>query len=265
MGYLTFPFVLLEFNASVRLYLRVFMCLHVIGLITIYVLPRFIRGESRSQQTQQSSVPVETETTVTTEKRQHNVIQKMVDKIGSSDDAKKWELNNGPMTIVADADDNTTNRCDIRINGKCDDDIGTEHTNASTDSISSDVANHTHNNNQPLHSLSETNRVNNNSRTDKNNHLSQKIRVRIDNETKNIEGFIDKTVTGIVELKEDLMRVSGDELYATDPDGLRKRASNASNVNGCAENKDVDLFLRKEINMNQVNVLPAVLSNGHGD
>lgn len=195
----------------------------------------------------------------------------MVDKIATEtlhpngDDAKKWALNKGPMIVT-----NLTNNCDIKINEKCDDapanDDENAKANASTElrTASSDVANHT---NQPLHSLSESNRLNSSSKGDEHNHLSQKIRERIDSETRNIEEFIDKTVTGIVELKEDLMRVSGDELYATNPDGLRKRAQQNGMSNGCSEGKDVETFLRKEINMavNQVNVLPAVLSNGHGD
>lgn len=259
MGYLTFPFVLLEFNPSVRLYLKVYMCLHLVGLITIYVLPRFIRGEPKSEPIQKSTTQTN-DIVAPTEKRHDNIVQKMVDKIATETlhenggDAKKWALNNGPI-IVADVDDNTTNNCDIKINEKYDDT-----TNASIDTSSTDVAKHS---NQPW------NNNNNNSKCDGNNHLSQKIRERIDSETRNIEDFIDKTVTGIVELKDDLMRVSGDELYANSPDGLRKRVNNNganNNNNGCGDGKDVESFLRKEIMaVNQVNVLPAVLSNSHGD
>lgn len=296
MGYLTFPFVLLEFNASIRLYLILFVCLHLIGLITIYVLPLFIRGEPKSQKIEK---PLQTTNDIitTTEKQQNNnVVQSMVDTIANEtlhqngSDAKKWALkNNGPIMIVADDDDNTTNNCDIKINdnGKCCDDERnivddtiSPNTNFTIDTTSNDVNNH---NSQPIvHNigLSETtNRLNNNiNKCNENNknHLSQKIRERIDSETRNIEEFIDKTVTGIVELKDDLMRVSGDELYAMNPDGLRKRINNHNNnnnnscngginINGCADAKDVDTFLRKEMNMTQVKVLPAVLSNGHGD
>ncbi|XP_059620421.1 lysophospholipid acyltransferase 6 [Phlebotomus argentipes] len=45
MGYATFPFVILGFKASLTLYLKFYMCLHVIALVTIFVLPRFMRGE----------------------------------------------------------------------------------------------------------------------------------------------------------------------------------------------------------------------------
>lgn len=190
----------------------------------------------------------------------------------NGDTAKKWALNNGPI-IIADTDDNLTKNCDIKINGKHDDAIGSggggDSAHASTVTSSNGIANHT---NQPLHSLSHSNKLNNNKSDEINNHLSQKIRERIDSETRNIEEFIDKTVTGIVELKADLMRVSGDELNAMNLDGMRKRATNSNGfgqTHGCIDGKEgVDTFLRKEINMavsNQVNVLPVVLSNGHGD
>lgn len=92
--------------------------------------------------------------------------------------------------------------------------------------------------------------------------LSHIIRKRIDSETRNLEELIDKTVNGIVELKEDLMRVSDDERLAGLGDGLRRR----SHSEWASETVGVDKFLKREINaaVNQVNVLPAVLSNGHG-
>lgn len=96
-------------------------------------------------------------------------------------------------------------------------------------------------------------------------HLSKKIRERIDSETRNIEEFIDKTVTGIVELKDDLMRVNQDEMYATKLDGVAGTSDDGPrkrNLSGRNEN-EIETFLRKEISNG--NVLPAVLSNGHAD
>lgn len=92
--------------------------------------------------------------------------------------------------------------------------------------------------------------------------LSHIIRKRIDSETRNLEELIDKTVNGIVELKEDLMRVSDDERLAGLGDELRR----CSQSEWTSETVGVDKFLKREINaaVNQVNVLPAVLSNGHG-
>lgn len=102
-------------------------------------------------------------------------------------------------------------------------------------------------------------------------HLSKKIRERIDSETRLIEdkllsGF-DKTVTGIVELKDDLMRVNQDEIYATagikllnDDDGnvgLRKR-----NLTDMTNGKEIETFLRKEMSNANVKV---VLGNSQAD
>ncbi|KAG4067687.1 hypothetical protein HA402_005459 [Bradysia odoriphaga] len=99
--------------------------------------------------------------------------------------------------------------------------------------------------------------------TDMNN-LSYMIREKIDCETRNIENFIDKTVdktvTGIVELKDDLMSYGNDDQIYMNADGLRQR-----NVDKKSDNEN---FIRKEIEalnnaVQQNNVLPAVLSNGH--
>lgn len=109
--------------------------------------------------------------------------------------------------------------------------------------------------------------------------LSQKLKEKIDIETRNIEEFIDKTVTGIVELKDEIMRMNENESHLFIPaEGLRKRNTNIDNVNSSSSNTvisssnnktdGVDAFLKKEIDainaaVQQANVLPAVLSNGH--
>ncbi|XP_023171468.2 lysophospholipid acyltransferase 1 isoform X2 [Drosophila hydei] len=56
MGYTTFPFVMLEFMGSIKLYLRFYLCLHLISLVTIFILPRFIRGEQRAQRSSGTDV-----------------------------------------------------------------------------------------------------------------------------------------------------------------------------------------------------------------
>lgn len=98
---------------------------------------------------------------------------------------------------------------------------------------------------------------------DKDN-LSYLIREKIDCETRNIEKFIDKTVdktvTGIVEFKDDLMSYGNDDQIYMNADGLRQR-----NVDRKSDNEN---FIKKEIEalnnaVQQNNVLPAVLSNGH--
>lgn len=98
---------------------------------------------------------------------------------------------------------------------------------------------------------------------DKDN-LSYMIREKFDSETRNIENFIDKTVdktvTGIVELKDDFMNYGNDEQIYVNADGLRQR-----NLDKKMENEN---FIKKEIEalnnaVQQNNVIPAVLSNGH--
>lgn len=98
-----------------------------------------------------------------------------------------------------------------------------------------------------------------------------------------IEEFLDKTVTGIVELKDDLLRMNEDsvDIMFLNTEGLRKRnnfESSSTNGGGIGvgtlltsasdNNTSVDKFLKKEIDalnaaVQQANVLPAVLSNGH--
>lgn len=49
MAYATFPFVFLEFEGSARLYLKMFMCLHLVALATLFGLPRILSGEKKSR------------------------------------------------------------------------------------------------------------------------------------------------------------------------------------------------------------------------
>lgn len=99
--------------------------------------------------------------------------------------------------------------------------------------------------------------------------LSYLIKKNIEIETRNIEELFDKTVTGIVELKDDLMRINDNELFlssSNEEERLRKRNNNKNITT--TNDIGVDKFLKKEIEalnaaVQQVNVLPAVLSNGH--
>lgn len=112
---------------------------------------------------------------------------------------------------------------------------------------------------------SPQNGINNNNND---RHLSKKIRERIDSETRLIEDKLvssfDKTVTGIVELKDDLMRVNQNEIYApagmklmNNDEGLRKR-----NLTEMTNGKEIETFLRKEMNNANVKV---VLGNSQAD
>jgi len=123
--------------------------------------------------------------------------------------------------------------------------------------------------------------------------LSSKLKEKIEAETKNIEEFIDKTVTetvsGIVEFKNDLMRdiefpklkLPGSNgaisLDSSNGGGLRKRTISSVHDNGTDPgHATADLhppleengaaFLKKEIEVINAVVqqaVPAVLSNGH--
>lgn len=103
--------------------------------------------------------------------------------------------------------------------------------------------------------------VNDGETTEQEAQISHIIKEKFDIGTRNIEEFIDETVTGIVELKDDLMRVNDTENIYIQTDGLRKR--NADNKLG-----NPTEFIKYEIDalnaaVQQAHVLPAVLSNGH--
>lgn len=87
-------------------------------------------------------------------------------------------------------------------------------------------------------------------------------------EAAHIEKLIDAAVTGVVELKDDLMRMNEPEVYSDSAiDGLRKRNLTENGFEmtaGGGKNTDVETFLKKEIDaIKEANVIPAVLSNGH--
>ncbi|XP_055320528.1 lysophospholipid acyltransferase 6 isoform X2 [Sitodiplosis mosellana] len=265
MGYLTFPFILLEFKTSLSLYLNLFMCLHIVGLIMIYVLPHFIRGE-RSQKSNAVTAPTlngfHNASSPTSGTNSNGVVQlNGVQSNGVNSHQSKTKIvqsNNAHNNEqFVDYLPNNSNQCDINVNteNKLDDDT-TNGDNGANGSTTDSASTATDCNN----SLSNNDTQDYRQPTSTDQHLSKKIRERIDSETRYIEEFIDKTVTGIVELKEDLMRVNQDDIYAsgTSDDGLRKR-----NLSDMTNGKEIETFLRKEIN--NANVLPAVLSNGHAD
>lgn len=249
------------------------MCLHVVGLITIYVLPRFIRGE----RPQKCNAAVTTTTTTPTSNGIHNDLSASITR---SNGVQSNGVNSHQKTKIVQSNSahkneqfidyvpNNSNQCDISLNtdNKLNDDAangntsGLDHT-ASTEIAAAEAA--------CSNSLSNNDTQDYRHQTSTDQHLSKKIRERIDSETRYIEEFIDKTVTGIVELKDDLMRVNQDDMYATkieygngiagtSDDGIRKR-----NLSDMTNGKEIETFLRKEIN--NANVLPAVLSNGHAD
>ncbi|XP_034107167.1 lysophospholipid acyltransferase 6 isoform X1 [Drosophila nasuta] len=303
MGYATFPFVLLEFMGSIKLYLRFFLCLHLISLVTIFILPKFIRGEPRTQRSSRSSaganVPVSTQS--------DGNITAAVDQ---------------PLAVAASTDD-------LNANDEKEDGVESKHAKRNNDtmpqqqqqqSLQHDLKQNQspilqprpqllqqqqspkpiqHHNGQQICARDAVSVPHDQCEMDQ---LSSKLKEKIEAETKNIEEFIDKTVTetvsGIVEFKNDLMRdiefpklklaagsVSSGAANLVDAAaaGLRKRnissahdsnsnnTNNTNTANACADHapeENSGAFLKKEIDainavVQQANVLPAVLSNGH--
>lgn len=315
MGYLTFPFILLEFRvsargshaivhfcdyfmliclsqASLQLYLNLYMCLHIVGLLVIYGLPQFMRGE-RSQPQKASNAPVLGSSTTSMNGTANNakpthpiLITKETDD-AQSNKIDGLTVSNGhlpkivPTTTVQDPNNahkieqfvdtipiDRRNQCDINVNNtelrlKTDNGIsdGGDVIGGDGDSNASTAI-----------ATAPSPATNNNYNNDSDQHLSLKIRERIDSETRLIEDKLvssfDKTVTGIVELKDDLMRVNDDEMYGAagmkminDDDatggGLRKR-----NLADITNGKEIETFLRKEMNNANVKV---VLGNSQAD
>lgn len=256
------------------------MYLHIVSLITIYVLPRFIRGE-RPQQS----------TAVT--KLSSNGIHQSVSSASAANGAQTNLMGSHQKTKIVLSNDTNANRkksvqfvdvvpsrsnqCDINVNNgnsKLEADLNVNGDHGAEDSVGNGSAiggaTPEANVNTSINLRDEDlNDYRRQVYADDDN-LSMKIRERIDSETRYIEEFIDKTVTGIVELKDDLMRVNKDEIFSTKfeyGNGLANGINEDGNVLRKRNGNEIEQFLRKEINnaVNQVNVLPAVLSNGHAD
>lgn len=184
------------------------MCLHIVAIVTIFALPKIIRGEKRSKNSSSNS---------TTIKQNENEM--------SSRDNNSCKLNFS--NNIPDRD----KEC-VKMNGFIDSE---------------------------------------NNITKENDNLSYFIKEKIENEARNIEELFDKTFTGIVELKEDLMKINNQNEIFISSEGLRKRYMDMKSSESCGGGGGggggVE-FIKKEIDalnaaVQQVNVLPAVLSNGH--
>ncbi|XP_035785422.1 lysophospholipid acyltransferase 1-like isoform X2 [Anopheles albimanus] len=296
MAYATFPFVLLEFRASLDMYLNVFMCLHLVALITVFVLSKFVpRGKGREAGAERSRSKV---TLVAAEDEQN---------------AEKLLLQSAaPLAVASEA---------ILSNG---DHRGTT-AGPNTDPGSSQIRYRGENGRRPERSLlsvttelpisSSTSSSINHKKTDEqlsaedNNNSSsapapatvgigkspkptrERIKEKLEQETRNFEEFIDKTVTGFVELKDDLMRLNdsnmsglyiprkvngsamnggghGNASNGETGDILNGTANGTTATGTAATTSTSGAFLKKEIDalnaaVQQANVLPAVLSNGH--
>ncbi|XP_055853573.1 lysophospholipid acyltransferase 6 [Episyrphus balteatus] len=240
MGYATFPFVLLECMVSVRLYLKLFMCLHIIAIATFVILPKLIRGDKPSKIPSNITSIVDNGNTNQNHHQLTNndlIQQKLSDALAATDsNAKLVDTSGDSSSSHIIAKKRFIISPDRQIS-----------TTVPTALAAISIA----------HDQCEM------------DNLSIKIKEKIDMETKNIEEFIDKTVnetvSGIVEFKNDLMRDS-DKIFIS-KDGIRKRIIGA-NDNNKGGSERVDAFLKKEIDainavVQQANVLPVVLSNGH--
>lgn len=257
MGYATFPFVLLEFKASLRMYLNVFMCLHLVALITVFILTRFV---PRGQRKRKAAVATTTAVGIT----------ETVANDRETDSTRNHPAN--LSTAVTTSGERTgkllTDQKTLDPNGI------TTTTTANGNAKAAPVATTTvvaESNDGPatVAATSKTERESDN--------LSyQIIKEKFEQETRNIEELIDKTVTGIVELKDDLMRMNENNEIFISAETLRKRQQSKAEADSKLHSGSdhhhvgggVDAFLKKEIDalnaaVQQVNVLPAVLSNGH--
>ncbi|XP_041772526.1 lysophospholipid acyltransferase 1 isoform X1 [Anopheles merus] len=317
MGYATFPFVLLEFKASLRMYLNVFMCLHLVALITVFILSQYVpRGEgSRAAAGARSRSKLKADTedaaaatgsgrkdTETLMKQAGTAVAAVVDtepagSNGSAAGIRYRGAENGRRSdvdsqhqIVKDVVDpfcltttTTTTSMMMTMNGN--------HHHKKTDDFLSQEDN---NNSATINTTSTTNHTSAAAATTKSGPklACERIKEKLEQETRNIEDFIDKTVTGFVELKDDLMRMPDEThggLYIPRKAPLVGAAAAALNGNGnvvdgnsnsttatgttitgatAGVGSSSNAFLKKEIDalnaaVQQANVLPAVLSNGH--
>lgn len=209
--------------------MKLFMCLHIIAMLTIFVLPKFIKSDGTISKKQSSgSSRIETPST-------------------SKNPTKIEEK----MALIA-----TTNNMNA-------DDDSSQSMNGLKPIENSDGQHHirTTDTNYLLKDLisKEVNKI-----KDETDNLSNMLKGKI--EAANIEGLFDKTVNGIVELKDDLMRMNEPEVYGpTSVDNLRKRNNSESVKGSFSGESSVDAFIKKEIDAikKEAAVIPAVLSNAN--
>lgn len=273
-------FLLLSIQGSIRLYLRFYFCFHVAALITIFILPKFIRGEQRREPQTQPQ-------------KQQNP---------SDENIKSNNLSTASLpacsTAVKGNHLNDTITAKIPQCNNCND-LNDVNDDDDDDNLSAPIAAANKTNKKSLPQPTPPvpapsvacarEAVSVQHEECEMDQLGNKIKEKIGTETKNIEEFIDKTVaetvSGIVELKKDLMRNRGFPTMPLTQDGLRKRVGIGANgtalnagIGSATGNETIDklvngveesgAFLKKEIEVinavvQQANVLPAVLSNGH--
>lgn len=221
------------------MYLKLFMCLHFVAAFVIFVLPKFIRGSS--EKTSITTATIVTKDNNTLCKTENNNAQLNPNSASKSDQSlavSSEQIENKPNGVGVDVDE-SSNSSFSSLNDISD---KNHQRKIDTNFLLKDLIN------------KEVSKIK--GETDNfSNLLMEKI------EAANIEGLFDKTVSGIVDFKDDLMRMNEPEVYSGNAtEGLRKR--NVEDVSLVSDT--VDVFLKKEIDaIKEANVIPAVLSNGH--
>lgn len=233
MGYATFPFVFLHFTGSIRLYLKLYLCLHIIGFITIFVLPRLIRGEKKKVVKEPEANGIAVKETAKAEAPPQTPTKCLEDNIHIEQNRKHL------ISVVEDESEKHTD----------------DHTIAQPQPLQPHIDVRTPT--EPKVLPDDPMRLKKDDcEMDK---LSNIVREKIEIETKNIEEFLDNTVTetisNIAEFKNDLMRKNGTDEFIS----IRKRTTNQ-------KAESVDAFIKKEIEslnaaVQQTNVIPRVTSN----
>lgn len=242
------------------------MCLHLVALFAVFVLPKLLHGDKRSSisnitisTTSITPLTTSNDSTKSTEMlKNDNDVKTPINETNNDDDCNSTSSSNFSSCSSSMSSSSCNSMNDITKN--CDKKLKQTDTNYLLKDL---IGNKIKEESDNLSNL-----------------ITQKIELR------NIEELFDKTVNGIVELKDDLMRMNGPEGYngqVTTPDGLRKRVNvngtdvdgtqngidvNETNGNGSGGGGGVDAFLKKEIDainaaVHQASVIPAVLSNGH--
>jgi hypothetical protein len=217
------------------------MCLHLTAGLTVFVLPKLILGSSSDKKSSSTVTPKAFEELP---KNGKAVAAENERKVVTT--IKKQSSESAPDP---DESSNSSSSCSSYSNSMNDVSDKNHQRKTDTNYLLKDLIN------------KEVNKIK--GETDNlSNLLMEKI------EAANIEGLIDKAVTGVVELKDDLMRMNEPEVYSGGAtDGLRKRNLTENGLEMATSSKGpdgVDAFLKKEIDaIKEANVIPAVLSNGH--
>lgn len=225
------------------MYLKLFMCLHLFGLLTVFVLPKILR----SSPSERSSKPVI--------KANDSDVKPLINDGEAKNEKIKLNDEKEVVTTIRKQHSENSNEESSNSNSSC-----SSYNNSMNDI--SDKNPHKADTNYLLKDLinKEVSKIK--GETD---NLSNLLKEKI--EAANIEGLIDKTVTGIVELKDDLMKMNEPEVYSGTTEGLRKRNLTGIEleVGGTGKGVEgVDAFLKKEIDaIKEANVIPTVLNNGH--